>query len=130
MLIVMEILDFSCMPFLPWPLSSVLGWRSRCLQREMEAVFEERQKHQALSVSSGENDCNLTIAKIPPFGDILSGLQNDLLPDIKKNDLSKLCLNDFFANDGFHPAKYGTTILGHLLALNYMKLCQRSIMKT
>jgi len=133
--ILIGLIDFSYLPFLPWPLSSVLGWRSRSLQAEMERVVEEWQKIFSYNTSRFDQQQNkagpkIVIANMPRVEDILNNhgggiaeKQHPLLQGIAISDSENdLDINDFFADDGFHPAKNGTIMVGNMLAQTYHKL--------
>lgn len=116
-ILMMSLLDFSVMPFLPRPLNYVLGWRSRALRREMERVVKRRQDDQEMH----DLQFKLTIATIPDARELLEkGSQHPLL-EYSAHHIgdAKMTIDDFFAADGFHPAKYGTTMVGTLLARTY-----------
>jgi len=128
--IVMALLDFSYMPFLPYPLSSFAGWRSRALQKEMEHVIQRRNIHKIDSKNNNNpNDTSLhvhvhvhvgvTIAHIPDISTVLMQEDHPLLEDIETDVKRTLQLENFFADDGFHPAKYGTILLGKLISQTY-----------
>lgn len=108
--ILIGLLDFSHMPFLPYPLSGVLGWRSRALQREMEDVVKCRV-HKIV-----------TIAQMPEVDEVLNDAEHPLLSNVGKDDRRGMKINDFFADDGFHPAQLGTIMLGNLLSQKYKEV--------
>mmetsp|Transcript_25394 Transcript_25394/g.32022 ORF Transcript_25394/g.32022 Transcript_25394/m.32022 type:complete len:322 (-) Transcript_25394:34-999(-) len=110
-IILLGLLDFSHMPFLPFPLCSVAGWRSRTLQKEMEKTVERRSLERTI-----------TIAQMPDVDTILNNTKHPLLKNADIEDGEKLEIDDFFADDGFHPAKYGTIMLGNLLSQTYKEI--------
>lgn len=120
-IILMALLDFSLMPFLPFPLSSVLGWKSRSLQRKMEEIVRDRNVYRG---RQGRNSiqCKVVMAHLPPVSDVLDGSRHDLLEHLDEEEVQSLVMEDFFAADGFHPAKHGTAMLGSIIARTYMAL--------
>ena len=69
-------------------------------------------------------ECIVDIAYIPEVKDMLDSKEDHpLLDGVKKGDeesnnkssSSSLKVDDFFAEDGFHPAGYGTIMLGNLI---------------
>lgn len=118
--LMLGLLDFSVMPFLPRPLNYVLGWRSRALRDEMENVINRRQDNQGIWTKMSSLQLKLSIATIPDMTEILEkGSQHPLLEHATNVGDQKLTRDDLFATDGFHPAKYGTTLAGTLLARTY-----------
>uniref|UniRef100_A0A6V2AR72 SGNH hydrolase-type esterase domain-containing protein n=1 Tax=Ditylum brightwellii TaxID=49249 RepID=A0A6V2AR72_9STRA len=129
--LVMGLPDFSRMPFLPWPLSSVVGWRGRALKEEMERVVEEMQLDEdgddSNEKTNGSKRRRIALATIPEVQDVLGDAQNinttnhPLLDHLRHDpaQLASLQIQDFFADDGFHPGKHGTILLGNLLSRVY-----------
>ena len=113
--IVIELLDFSFLPFLPWPLSKVCSWRSRILQRELEAAV----------LDSRDKGAPMDMAYLPDVPTLLENATcHPLLDHItNKEERDSLTLSDFFAGDDFHPAGHGTIILGEVIAKTYKQLC-------
>lgn len=106
--IVLGLLDFSHLPFLPFPLSSVAGWRSRVLHQEMIEIVNKR---------STTSQRIFEMAHIPSVHTIVGNDNHPLLDCVSKIPRGNTSeLDDFFADDGFHPAKYGTIMLGNLIA--------------
>lgn len=109
-ILVMELLDFDCLPFIPYPLRSFASWRSRALRDQMERVIDE--------AFLPKNNIVLTI--MPKVEELL-GQRHEcwLLRDLSYQQRQSLTLEDFFADDNFHPANIGNTIVGILLAQTY-----------
>lgn len=104
--IFLGLLDFSHMPFLPFPLSSVAGWRSRKLQQALVDVVDKWSRQHIVD-----------IAYMPDVDEVLNKKEkHPLLAGVKREKLEELKIDDFFADDGFHPAGYGTIMLGNLIA--------------
>lgn len=131
-IIVMELVDFAVMPFLPWPLSKVLSWRSQTLQRELEAVVLNNSKsngrkrvHYDDDANNGDDDDVLVGMAYTSSLSYPQVILNDhpLLDHMSQEEKSSLKLTDFFADDGFHPANHGTTIIGKCIANTYTQLC-------
>jgi len=105
-IILLGLLDFSHMPFLPFPLSGFAGWRSRKLQQALIAVADRWVSQRIVD-----------IAYMPDVHEVLKKKEDhSLLSGVLKDDLKELEIDDFFADDGFHPARYGTIMLGNLIA--------------
>jgi lysophospholipase L1-like esterase len=117
--LVLALLDFSHMPFLPWPLSGVTGWRSRALQKEMEVVVEKRSSEKR---TTKDRSNTVAIAHMPEVAKVLDGSHHPLLEHLDPDVISTLKIDDFFAHDGFHPAKHGTAMVGNLLAKTYEEI--------
>ena len=115
----MGLLDFSLMPFLPFPLSSVLGWKSRSLQRKVEEVVRDRNLYRGCQGRNSRR-CKVVMAHLPPVSDVLDGSRHDLLEHLDEKEVQSLVMDDFFAADGFHPAKHGTAMLGNIIARTYL----------
>ena len=117
-IIVMELLDFALMPFIPFPLSQIASWRSRALQREMEAIVNEHKDKK-------EKKGLIGMAYMPQI-EKLMGQRNHhpLLDHLTQEQKDCLQLTDFFADDDFHPANLGTTIIGKMLATTYSQLLE------
>jgi hypothetical protein len=109
--ILIGLIDFSHMPFLPFPLSHVFGWRSRALQKKMEEIVDCRSLQRMI-----------TIAQMPEVDQILNDIDHPLLENVAKDEKKNLKIDDFFADDGFHPARFGTIMLGNLLSQTYKEM--------
>lgn len=115
-IIVMELLDFALMPFIPYPLNKVASWRSRGLQDEMEGIVK---------ISTKDN--NMEMAYMPRISEVL-GKEEDryksplLTNHLSREEIKALTLADFFADDNFHPAGIGNTIMGQILAETYINM--------
>ena len=118
-IILMGLLDFGLMPFLPFPLSSVLGWKSRSLQRKMEEIVRDRSLYRGCQGRNSRR-CKVVMAHLPPVSDVLDGSRHDLLEHLDEEEVQSLVMDDFFAADGFHPAKHGTAMLGNIIARTYL----------
>jgi len=113
-IIVMELLDFALMPFIPFPLSKVASWRSKALQAEMERIVYK--------YDSGVRIDRIGMAYMPVVEDIMNDKTHPLLDHITcPTEKNALQLSDFFAQDDFHPANHGTIVIGTILALTYAK---------
>lgn len=115
-IILMELLDFKWMPFIPYPLSKIASWKSRALQSEMESIVKHYQDCDHCGKS-----CIVKMAYLPPVEQILKDKSHhNILSHIKcSKELDDLQLGDFFADDGFHPAKHGNIVIGKILADTY-----------
>jgi len=109
-IMMLELIDFKFLPFLPWPFSKVCSWRSQELQKQMEQVVEYRQ---------GQNPA-IQMAKLPDIKGLLNDTSNHLLDYMTKEEKERLKLSDFYSDDNFHPAGHGTIVLGKILAQRYM----------
>jgi lysophospholipase L1-like esterase len=120
-IIVMELLDFALMPFIPFPLSQVASWRSKALQVEMEMVVYKYKCNGRFGVD------RIGMAYMPLLEDILNDKTHPLLNHIAcPTEKNALQLSDFFADDDFHPANHGTIVIGKILALAYEQLITNS----
>ena len=110
--------DFASMPFLPYyPLGAFLGWRGSLLQRAMENfVLNDRRRVNDDDKNNNNNKDNIgrniAIAHIPSIQAYL---------DEEKEAENDLKVENFFAKDGFHPAGFGTKMLGDLVTEVYAK---------
>lgn len=116
-IIVIDLIDFALLPFLPFPLSKVLSWRSRVLQTELEAVVKGYTNEQGVN---GQEKL-VSIAHMPHVSDVLeSGDDNPLLEHITTEEQrNSLSLDHFFADDNFHPALLGNALMGKVIADAY-----------
>jgi len=111
-IIVVDLIDFALLPFLPFPLSKLLSWRSRTLQTELEAVVSGYGK---------EDEVPISIAYMPHVSEILENNDNNLLLEhiISEEQRDSLRLDQFFADDNFHPALLGNALMGKVIVDTY-----------
>lgn len=114
--LVLELIDFELLPFLPFPLSKLLSWRSKALQKEVENTVKDFNK-------TDDQMSHVGMAPLPKLEELLGGdREHPLLDHMSKDDKKTLSLNDFFADDNFHPKNNGTTIIGKIIVETYVKL--------
>ena len=141
-LIVLGLPDFSTLPFLPWPLAFVLGYRGRMMQSMLEKVVREVQlKERESNVNRGKVT---TVLKVIPDVETVLGtigyhrcdsddttLQMRLCHPLLKymgcirlaqDKIASLDMTDFLCDDGFHPGKLGTVYVGNLIREAYEEL--------
>eukprot|EP00546_Thalassionema_frauenfeldii_P012007 CAMPEP_0178912996 /NCGR_PEP_ID=MMETSP0786-20121207/10588_1 /TAXON_ID=186022 /ORGANISM="Thalassionema frauenfeldii, Strain CCMP 1798" /LENGTH=324 /DNA_ID=CAMNT_0020585671 /DNA_START=78 /DNA_END=1052 /DNA_ORIENTATION=+ len=118
-IIMLELIDFAYLPFLPWPLSKLLSWRSTSLQKEMKAIVDDREV--------GRN--HVEIASLPKISDFLNDSSNILFDHMKQEEKDALQLSDFYADDNFHPAGHGNIIAGKIIANTYRNMKDQSALK-
>jgi len=87
LILVLGLPDFDLLPFLPWPLSALLGQRGRALGSVMGAVVESH---------------GATLVQFPS------------LTSVAREHGAAIA--DLLASDGFHPEGLGSELLGDLLA--------------
>ena len=129
-IIVMELLDFALMPFIPFPLSKVASWRSKTLQSEMEGIVNTYQlykyqcsEHQHQHQHQHQRKGAIGMAYMPSVEEIMNDISHPLLDHITcPEEKNALQLSDFFADDDFHPANHGTIVIGSILASAYQHL--------
>ena len=126
-IIVMELLDFALMPFIPFPLSKVASWRSKTLQSEMEGIvntYTHQYKYQCSEYHHHQQRKGVIgMAYMPPVEEIMNDVSHPLLDHITcPEEKNALQLSDFFADDDFHPANHGTIVIGSILASTYEHL--------
>jgi hypothetical protein len=120
---------FALMPAsggVPYPLSKVLSWHSKKLQKEMESIVSELQnkyskggdedKHQNNHITSnaGGEGRGIAMSCLPKIEEILKNPQeSDVLNDLTYDEKKKaLALEDFYADDKYHPSKLGYMVAG------------------
>lgn len=132
-IIVMELLDFALMPFIPFPLSKVASWRSKTLQSEMEGIvnsYTQQYKYQCSQQHHQQQHRRkgvIGMAYMPPVEEMINDTSHPLLDHITcLEEKNALQLSDFFADDDFHPANHGTIVIGSLLASTYEHLLTKA----
>jgi lysophospholipase L1-like esterase len=117
-ILMMELLDFELLPFIPYPLSKIASWRSRGLRREMESIVNDFKN---------KDQCGGTEMAYMPRIEELLGRRDEcsLLNHLSHEERHALTLADFFADDNFHPANIGNTIVGKILAETYTNLINK-----
>lgn len=112
--LVLELLDFASMPFLPYPLKSFLSWRSKILQKELQQlVFHMKQKKS-----------NIAMSYLPNVKCLLGGNRDHSLWDhlqLSQEERQNIAIEDFFAKDKFHPGGYGCKVIGKNLVDTFME---------
>jgi len=124
-IIVIDLIDFAFMPFLPFPLSKILSWRSQALQTELEAIVNGYGEDERL----GHRRRLISMAYMPDMPQILRNTNNDsLLPEYISSlePRASLRLDQFFADDNFHPALLGNALIGKAIVDAYTQLLQLS----
>lgn len=111
-IIMLALIDFAYLPFLPWPLSKACSWRSQALQKEMEAAVENRQ---------GGRHC-IEIASYPNISELINDTSHHLLHHMNDEDKKSLQLSDFYSDDNFHPAGHGSIVAGKIIAGTYKRI--------
>ncbi len=111
-IIMLALIDFAYLPFLPWPLSKACSWRSQALQKEMEAAVKHRQ---------GGRHC-IEIASYPNISELISDSSHHLLHHMNEEDKQSLQLSDFYSDDNFHPAGHGSIVAGKIIAGTYKRI--------
>jgi hypothetical protein len=107
-IIVIQLLDFAQMPFLPYPLRGVFSWKSKILQMELETVISELRL----------NGLNICMSFLPNVHELLGGNREHWLWEylrLSKDERQQIHLSDFFAVDNFHPGGYGCAIISKIL---------------
>jgi len=120
-LLVMELLDFELLPFIPYPLRYVASWRSRALRDQMQLVVDNFPQTQSRAAETGGPVVSpIGTAYMPRIGELLGKRHEcSLLQHLTYEERQSLRLEDFFADDNFHPANIGTTIVGIILVQTY-----------
>ena len=143
-LIVLGLPDFSKLPFLPWPLAFVLGYRGRMMQSMLEkAVREVQLKERESNVVNNDGKVNTVLKVIPDVQTVLGSigyhrcdgddttlkmkLVHPLLKylggiQLAQDRIAALGMTDFLCDDGFHPGKLGTVYVGNLIREAYEEL--------
>ncbi len=103
--ITLGLFDLSQIPLLQFPVNHLLGYRSRKIQKEIEGVLEQMCEQTTMAIT-----------KMPSIERLSSNADNFLLEDTPSQVRANLSYDDFFAEDGFHPAKFGTAFLGCQIA--------------
>lgn len=120
-ILVMELLDFALMPFIPYPLRQIASWRSVQHRTEMDKVLKYFKELQNDGVESADG---VELVIMPRIQEILGGERhkNPHLAHLTKEERDALTLVDFFADDNFHPANIGNVVAGSIIADTYSKL--------
>eukprot|EP00984_Skeletonema_dohrnii_P004700 scaffold1654_cov130-Skeletonema_dohrnii-CCMP3373.AAC.4 len=143
-LIVLGLPDFSKLPFLPWPLAFVLGYRGRMMQSMLEkAVGEVQLKERERNIVNNDGKVNTVLKVIPDVQTVLGSigyhrcdgddttLKMKLIHPLLKylggiqlaqDSIAALGMTDFLCDDGFHPGKLGTVYVGNLIREAYEEL--------
>eukprot|EP00985_Skeletonema_marinoi_P011528 scaffold5487_cov153-Skeletonema_marinoi.AAC.11 len=142
-LIVLGLPDFSKLPFLPWPLAFVLGYRGRMMQTMLEKAVREVQLKERESIVNNEGKVRTLLKVIPDVQTVLgtigyhrcdsddNTLQMKLVHPLLKylggiqltqDKIAALGMTDFLCDDGFHPGKLGTVYVGNLIREAYEEL--------
>lgn len=104
-IIVLGQFDLSNIPLLPFPLNTFLGYGSSKIHKVMEDSLISRSSKRAMALT-----------KMPSMQRLSRNANNPLLEHIPSNVREKLQHKDFFSHDGFHPADFGTVLLGQQIA--------------
>jgi len=116
---------FALMPAsggVPYPLSKVLSWHSKKLQKEMESIVSELQnqhskgtdedKHQS-NHSDNKGEGGIAMSYLPKLEEVFKNPhKSDVLNDLTYEEKEALTLEDLYADDKFHPAKLGNMVAG------------------
>lgn len=112
-IVVMDLLDFAHMPFLPYPLRGIFSWKSKLLQMELEkAILELNIDHK-----------NICMSFLPNVHELFGGNREHWLWDhlgLSKDERQRIQLSDFFAEDNFHPGGYGCDIISKFLVDTFL----------
>ena len=148
-LIVLGLPDFSKLPFLPWPLAFVLGYRGRMMQSMLEkAVREVQLKERESNVVNNDGKVRTVLKVIPDVQTVLGSigyhrcdgddtalkmkLVHPLLKylggiQLAQDRIAALGMTDFLCDDGFHPGKLGTVYVGNLIREAYEELVDDAV---
>lgn len=143
-LILLGLPDFSTLPFLPWPLAYVLGYRGRLMQRMLERVVGEVQLKEEQEGSPNKKGTVKTVLKVIPDIQSVVGtighhycngddttlemkLCHPLLKylggiQLTQDKIASMGMADFLCDDGFHPGGFGTIYVGNLIREAYEEL--------
>ena len=110
-IMVVGFFNLSTIPLLPFPLSSVLGLRSKAFHSRMEHVIERRSAHRTMAVVNW-----------PHIERLKNCTDEPMLRNLSRDKKKELKVKDFFADDGFHPARFGTMIMGNQLCQSYKEI--------
>mmetsp|Transcript_9118 Transcript_9118/g.15496 ORF Transcript_9118/g.15496 Transcript_9118/m.15496 type:complete len:396 (-) Transcript_9118:27-1214(-) len=142
-LIVLGLPDFSKLPFLPWPLAFVLGYRGRMMQRMLEKAVREVQLKERESSANNDGTVRTVLKVIPDVQTVLESigyhrcdgddvtLKMKLIHPLLKylggiqlaqDRIAALGMTDFLCDDGFHPGRLGTVYVGNLIREAYEEL--------
>mmetsp|Transcript_18044 Transcript_18044/g.29552 ORF Transcript_18044/g.29552 Transcript_18044/m.29552 type:complete len:401 (-) Transcript_18044:185-1387(-) len=142
-LIVLGLPDFSKLPFLPWPLAFVLGYRGRMMQRMLERAVREVQLQEREGNTNNKSNVRTLLKVIPDVQYVLgtigyhrcdgeeSTLQMRLCHPLLKylggirlaqDKIASLRITDFLCDDGFHPGRLGTVYVGNLIREAYEEM--------
>ena len=148
-LIVLGLPDFSKLPFLPWPLAFVLGYRGRMMQRMLEKVVrevqreEEEEEEREGSSAASKGRVKTVVKVIPDIQSVLGTIGHHRCNGDDTTLKMKLChpllkylggiqltqgkiasmgMADFLCDDGFHPGRFGTIYVGNLIREAYEDL--------
>jgi len=117
-IIIIDLIDFRFLPFLPFPLSKILSWRSQALQTELEAIVNGYGEKERLGHL-------ISMAHMPD----VPNTNNDSLLLENSSSLeprASLSLDHFFADDNFHPALLGNALIGKSIVNAYTQLLRLS----
>lgn len=112
-IIVMDLLDFAHMPFLPYPLRQVLSWKSKSLQMGLEKATLELNL----------NFKNIHMSYLPNVHELFEGNREHWFWDylrLSKDERQRIQPSDFFAADKFHPGGYGCDIISKVLVDTFL----------
>jgi len=148
-LIVLGLPDFSKLPFLPWPLAFVLGYRGRMMQIMLEkAVREVQLKERESNVVNNDGKVRTVLKVIPDVQTVLGSigyhrcdgddttlkmkLVHPLLKylggiQLAQDKIAALGMTDFLCDDGFHPGELGTVYVGNLIREAYEELVDDAV---
>lgn len=142
-LIVLGLPDFSKLPFLPWPLAFVLGYRGRMMQRMLERAVREVQLKEREGNTNNKSNVRTLLKVIPDVQYVLgtigyhrcdgdeATLQMRLCHPLLKylggirlaqDKIASLRITDFLCDDGFHPGRLGTVYVGNLIREAYEEM--------
>ena len=110
-IIVLGQFDLIKIPLLPFPLNMFLGHGSSKIHKAMEDSLKSRSSKRAMALT-----------KMPSIQRLTKNANNPLLKHIPSNVREKLQIKDFFSDDGFHPADFGTVLLGQQIALLFKEI--------
>jgi len=115
-IILIDLIDFALLPFLPFPLSKILSWRSQALQTELEAVVNHYQQEERVV----RRRTLIGISHMPDYQKALLTTDHDSLLPETRGGCRKL--EHFFAKDNFHPALLGNALIGKAVTNTYTQL--------
>ncbi len=116
-ILVIELLDFDLMPFIPNPLRKIAAWHSRRLRNEMQSAVTDFKSKDKLGGTK--------LAPMPGIENVLERRDEcTWLNHLSQEERHKLTLQDFFAEDNFHPANIGNVLIGKILVETYIDLIQ------